>query len=83
MQATPPGQAPVQVHDRLIVNVIVFKQVFDQVDASAWPVELVTQQLIGGACSGAKPTMNTTSQYAVRLFYQRQVNKLRMNTRLH
>jgi len=40
-----------------------FEHLFDEVDAAAWAVELVTQHLVGGAGGGAKAAMHTLAQY--------------------
>ncbi len=39
-----------------------FEHLFDQVDASAWAIELVAQQLVGGAGGGAKTAMHAFAQ---------------------
>ena len=46
---------------------VAFENLFDQIDASARPVELVAKQLIGRARRGAEPAMHTLAQDRVRL----------------
>ncbi len=42
-----------------------FQHLLDEIDSSSGAIELVAQQLIGGARGVTKATMNTTSQYPV------------------
>ena len=60
--AVAASQAPVQVHLRGARGLGAFQHLLDEVDAAARPVQLVAQQLVGGAGGGAKAAVHALAQ---------------------
>lgn len=56
------GQATVEVLLGAARGRVAFHHLFDEVDAPAWAVQLIAQQLIGGAGGGAKTAMHAFAQ---------------------
>ena len=44
---------------------VALQHLLDEVDAPAWAIELVTQQLVSGACGRAKTAMNTIAKNGI------------------
>jgi hypothetical protein len=66
------GQTTIQVLQRSSAESIVLQQLFDQIYPTSRAIQLVTQQLIGGASCRAQSTMNATAQYLFSLRDLRQ-----------
>ncbi len=60
-------QAPIQMQLRFGGDFVAFENLFDQIDASARSVELVTEQLISRARGGAEAAMHALAQDGIRL----------------
>jgi hypothetical protein len=65
--AIAAGQAAVQVQLRLGRGRLAFEHALDQVDASAWAVEFVAEQLVGRAGGGAEAAVHALAQDGVGL----------------
>ena len=59
--AVAAGQAAVQVLLGLAGGLGAFEHLLDQVDAAPWAIELVAQQLVGGAGGGAKTAVHAVA----------------------
>src|SRR6185436_3267030 len=55
-------EAAVEVHLRAACRGGAFEHLLDQVDAPAWPVELVAEQLVGRTSGGAETTVHALAQ---------------------
>src|SRR5690606_34276892 len=62
--AISAGQAAVNVLLCAVRRLAAFQQAFDEIDASAWTIQLVAQHLIGGAGGVAKAAVDAATQYA-------------------
>ena len=65
------GKASIQVESRGLGSLSAFKQLLNEIDASARPVQLVSEQLIGWAGRCAKTAMNAFAEYLARLLAKR------------
>ncbi len=52
---------------------LALKDLLDQIDATSGPVQLIAQQLISGASSGAKTAVHTAAQNGISLLAFRGV----------
>jgi phage-related protein len=59
---TPARQTPIQMGLSFLRGRGTLQNFFDEVNATPGSVQFITQELVGGACGGAKPTVNTFSQ---------------------
>ena len=62
---------------------LTFQQLFDLVNASARPVQFVTQQLVGGTGGITESTMYATAQHLVGFLAERSISVLFCNPGLH
>ena len=62
---------------------IALQHILDLIDTAARTVEFVPEQCVGGACRGAKPTMNARSQNRIRGGDVRIGELLESKVRLH
>ncbi|MNT90624.1 hypothetical protein D3C72_2315590 [compost metagenome] len=53
-------------------DLVAFQHLLDQVDAPAWAVQLVAEQLVGRAGGVAEAAMHAAAQDALGLFAARQ-----------
>ncbi len=62
---------------------VAFQYLLDQVDPAARAVQLITQQLVGGAGCRAKTAMNTRAQNSLRILDVRVVQEFFADIGLH
>ena len=65
------GKASIQVESRGLGSLSSLKQLLNEIDASARPVQLVSEQLIGRAGRRTKTAMNAFAEYLARLLAKR------------
>ena len=63
--AAATRETPIQVLLRAPGGRLALEDLTDQIDAPAWAIELVAQELVGGASGGAKATMHTLAQHVL------------------
>lgn len=76
-------QATIQVLRALVIDLILFQEVFDQVDAPSRSVQFITQQLIGRAGRRTETAVHALAQDRIRLLDQRKINQARMDFCFH
>ena len=77
------GETAVEMKLRRCRRRSAFEHLFDQVNAPAWTVELVTEQLIRRARGQAKAAMNAGAENRISLATLRRIANERRKIRLH
>jgi hypothetical protein len=71
------------MHARFFSRSLPFSYLLNEIDATTWPIEFITQNLIGGASGGAEATVHAFSKNSGGLYTFRSIGELGGELSLH